>query len=222
MGSLAYSDFQVRSREVTYLLRGALRADDPAKSATLSKAACVLSAAALERYVNDVLLENCRKLSVETWDELTPGHQRFLLGQMAEVAKLAGERLAEDPAPDSRPRKRFERIIDECSAAFRQPSSWAHFPNYGMFMDGSAEPDKVNRIFKLFDAEGRNFFDYVETRGADRKALFTGVSQLINARHATAHALPDTPPGSTDVRTWVVLTISLVRFVEAFLGFRRK
>lgn len=218
MRSDAYKDFAERLRESIALVRAALGTSDARFAAALSKSAAVLIAANLERYVDAAVDQACRRIKVGSWDDLSPGYQRFLGHQIA-------LRLARVVEPINEPRdaspKRLDSLlggIRESAEAIEKPETWSHLPAFGMFMDGAAAPARINAVLRDFDPQGRDLMTFVEQRGADRGAVARALEQLVDARHAAAHALPDrASPGPTDVRAWVVLAFELARAIEAFL-----
>ena len=179
-----------------------------------------MAAAALERYVNDVVLELCSKLTAATWDELTEGQQRYMARQLARSLYFKSRKIHRKNEVTEKTRTALRKAVATCEAAFASPAGWKHSAEYGMFMEGAAEPAKVDTTLRMFDDADRSLFAFVAGRGRDPGALARALSSLIKARHDAAHALKGTPPGPKDVRLWIVLSFSLVREVEAFLGYR--
>jgi hypothetical protein len=181
----------------------------------MAKGAVVLTAASLERYVNELLAEKCRSLQVADWNSLSEGQKQYLSYQMAQRARGASLKLAKRRDLSGRARERLKKAVTDCVDGFNTPSSWTHHRDYGMFMDGAAEPDRIDGTLRLFIPTGQGIFDLAEARGRDRAALATALSGLVDARHRVAHALPGASPGPTDSRVWLVLTRVLVREIEA-------
>jgi len=220
MGSFAYGDYSQRMREAVLLIRNALESKSPIVASATTKGAAILAAAALERYMNDVVVEECRKLKVSQWSELTEGHKRYLTRQIARLlykhSSDARRNRGEEGARD-----KLRNSVGDCERAFQSPQTWPNFPAFGAFMKGQASAEKIIKLLKMFDAHNRDFGQFLRTRGADVRALFTGLTQLVNTRHAAAHALRGTTqPSPRDVQTWIVLSWRLTRQVEAYLGHR--
>jgi len=220
MGSNAYADFATRVREPLLLVREAVDSGDAFRAAALAKAAAVLAAAALERYINDVVVEVCAKIQATRWDELTEGQQRYMALQLARTLYFPSRRVHRRGKTSEKYRTKLRDAIRQCDAALDSPAVWQHVPEYGKFMDGAAEPGKVEATLKMFDATGRSLFAFVNARGYDAGALARALASLIDARHRAAHALRGVSPGPTDVRGWILLSLQLVRSAETYLGFR--
>ena len=222
MRSLAYRDFLQRSSEARLLIRKAAAAMSPREASALSKGAVVLAAASLERYVNEVLGEKCRTISASSWPELTDGQRQYLAYQIASRARAVSERLTRRET-DKRDLSessisRLEASLKECLAAFDNPSTWSRHRDYGPFMEGAAEPARIDGTIRMFLPTGTGLFDFAASRGRDRAALATALTALIDARHRVAHALQGQDPGPGDVRVWLVLAFILVREIEEVVG----
>jgi hypothetical protein len=220
MLSAAYRDYASRMVEPRVLVRDALEAREATRAAALSKGAAVLAAAALERYINEVIVELCGKVAATEWKDLTEGQQRYMARQISR-ALYVPVRAVHRKGEDTRSRRdRLQKVVQRCATGFDDPSSWKHSAEYGLFMDGAAEPEKIQAALRDFDSGGRKLFDFVDQRSGDRAAIARSVSSLITARHQAAHALRGVASGPTDVRAWIVLSLILVRHIEAYLGFR--
>jgi len=220
MSSNAYGDFATRLREPLLLIRDSLAAVDAVRATALSKGASVLAAAAVERYVNDVVIELCSKLAAATWEELTEGQQRYMARQLARSLYAPVRRIHRKGELTAKRRAKLRAVVAQCEAAFGSPAMWQHVPEYGVFMEGAAEPERVAATLRIFDGDGRSLFAFAAGRGLDSGALARALTSLIDARHQAAHANKGTVPGPTDVRIWILLSLVLVRQVEVFLGFR--
>lgn len=220
MRSAAFGDYAVRMRECRFVIKRAVNSADPSEAVALAKGAAVLAAAALERYVNDVVVELCSRLNAQSWDELTEGQQRYLVRQMARRLYPSSRAIFRRADDSERRRRRLRTAVSECASAMATPSSWPHHVEYGMFMDGAAEPSRVDQTLRMFDDRGRSVFAFVEARGKDRRALAAALQGLIEARHKAAHALAGTFPAPSDVRVWIGLSTILAREIEAYLGYR--
>jgi hypothetical protein len=221
MASAAYRDYRVRYEEVRIALEEALAAVDPVRSTAFSKSAVVLAAAALERYVNDVVFEAYKALRVATWEELTEGQQQYMATQFAGLLYRPARKIYKRNDATGRLRTRLRQVVTQCMGGFTAPDTWPHKGQYGVFLKGAAEPDRIDRTLRLCDGRGRSLFNFAEARGKDRRALATGLQGLIDARHNAAHALHGSAPSPTDVRSWIKMSLELVREIEVFLGFRR-
>lgn len=221
MPSTAYVDFVARMKEPSVLARNAMSTTDAVFAAALSKSAAVLAAAALERYVNEIIHEYCSKISATAWTGLTEGQKRYMSRQIARAVYAPARRIYRRADDGEARREKLRKIVARSASAFNDPSTWTHATAYGLFMDGAAEPARIQSTLKEFDPSARNLFDFVETRTRNRAAIARSLTSLIDARHAAAHAKPGTSaPGPADVRSWMGLGLVLVRQIEAYLGFR--
>lgn len=219
MRSPPYLDFCIRLREAVLLVRVAKRSNEPVMATACSKSAAVLVAAALERYVNDALDLACRSIDVEAWDELPTGVQSFLVAQIARRLREATKSIQSPVDAMKGPAgSRVRAAVRDASQAFDNPSSWRHLPQFGMFMDGAALPDRLNGLLRDFRPDGKQLFERLQERGLDRGVFGRSLTDLIDTRHAAAHAIPDrSPPSPNDVSAWVSITFRLVREIEVYL-----
>src|ERR1700730_204204 len=132
MPSLAYGDYAQRMKEPILLIRRALSSATPTEAGAATKGAAVLCAAALERYMNDVVVEQCRRLGVSSWGQLTEGHQRYLARQMGKLLYVASRAVRLDRGADIGKREKLRSAVQECNSAFIGPDSWRHYPEFGV------------------------------------------------------------------------------------------
>lgn len=218
MRSPAYHDFCIRLKEAIFVVRRALGSNSAPEAAAFSKSATVLIAAALERYVNEVLNHAYSRLHVSTWDELPDFAQRHLVGQIAMRLRPTIEAVDSSASVTKSRCRKLRELIEEAAGALSDPSSWPHSPEFGMFMDGAAAPDKINAVLRGFNAEGKTLFEFLAGRGWDLAFLGRALTDLVDARHAVAHAIPDrAPPGPKDSSRWGVVAFIIVRGIESYL-----
>ncbi len=218
MRSPAYLDFAIRLREVILLVHLAKDSDEPEIAAACSKSAAVLLAAALERYVNAALEHMCQEIRVVEWGKLPIGVQRFFCTQISRRLRSATKEIDSAGDVTKKREKRLRQAVIEAEVAFRDPSTWTHFPEFGVFMEGAAAPERLNAVLKNFHPEGTALFEVLEERGQDRSSLGRSLTDLIETRHAVAHAIPDrSVPSPKDVSAWVVVTFIIARGVEEYL-----
>jgi hypothetical protein len=220
VASNAYSDYNVRKSKVDVMQSMAISSLDPALSSLYAECAAVLACAALERYMNDVLEEYCTSFNETSWDDLSPGRQRYLLRHVAlKMERKSGsfstaQQLTQSDCTD------LIRFVNECSQALANPSTWHYFSDFGMFGEGSSSPKKIICILRAFDSDGRSIAHYLEESGHDRNSIMQSLTQLVNTRHATAHAIKgSSPPSSSDTETWINASATLVQTIDSFLGF---
>ncbi len=215
--SAAFTDYQQRFRGLTALLRGALDAEDPLLATAAAKGAIVLAAAAAERFMNDALRQACQRMQVDRYDVLSESQQAYLCAQIArriagfdnedgEVRSFAAERRA-----------KLRSAIAECAEAFNNPATWTHIPDFGMFMDGTGAPDKINAVIRDFDPQRGSFLEALDRRSAGRAAFTRALTELVDARHNAAHAKPATDPSPSDARGWIVSSYWFTRAIDAHL-----
>jgi len=217
MSSPAYTDYVNRLREAISVLRLGLVSSDAVTASGCAKSATVLAAAALERFINDAIRNACQQLNVATWDQLAEGQQSYIAAQMATRLKDAADSCGIDSTPSKR--NAFRKTIELCLKGFDNPSTWPQQPDFGMFMEGIKEPDRINGILRSFDTKGRNLFSEIEKHGKDRAALAGGLTQLIDARHSAAHALQSSnSPSPKDAQVWIVQTFWLAREIDNYLA----
>lgn len=220
MSSVAFGDYSVRMREVSLLLDRAKREAEPVMSVALAKGAAVLAAAALERYVNDVVENLCKQITAKTWEQLPEGQKRYLAFQIARRLYTTSRSVFRKGDSSPKARKKLARAVREASAAFTDPSQWSYHRAYGMFMDGAAEATRVDHTLKAFDDTGRGLLDFIEGRGGDRGAVVVALKSLVDTRHSAAHALPGSTASTKDIRQWVRLSLVFARHIEAYTGHR--
>src|SRR5262249_51783410 len=156
--------YNVRVKEVRFLVRLAAATSDIEQAVAHSKAAAVLAAAALERYVNDLVVEYCTKLKVDTWNELSEGQQQYMARQLATVLYRPARRIHRRNEVAGRQRNRLRQAVTQCFNALQSPANWPHGQEYGMFMDGAAEPGRIDSTLRAFDQQGRSVFAFAEAR----------------------------------------------------------
>jgi|GEM_PF-2651649 len=217
--SEAYGDYRTRLRQATRLLKHGKASSDATLSAACSKGAVVLAAAALERFMNDVIVQACRKLNVATWAELSEGHRSYFVDQMARRLRSRVKAILEDDKKGlESERMRLKNTVQLCADAFDNPSKWPHSTEFGMFMEGTKAPKDINAILRSVHSQGADFFDRLEQHPRGKAAFVSGLTELINARHAAAHAIADrADPSPGDVEIWLVLSFYLAREIDLYL-----
>lgn len=218
MRSPAYLDFVARLREAIILVRIARCSTNADVAAACSKSAAVLLAAALERYVNSVLEFRCQKIVEIRWDQIPVGVQKLLCIQISRRLRDITDQFKAAADMTVSRQRRLRRVVTEAERAFQDPSSWRHFPEFGMFMEGLSVPDRLNSVLRDFHPEGESLFDTLEDQGQNRSAIARSLTDLIETRHAVAHALPTRgAPSPNDVSGWVVICFLMVRSIELYL-----
>jgi len=220
VSSNAFSDYAIRKAKVDYVQSNALTSLDPEHASLYAECAAVLACAALERYLNDVLEEYCAAFNETSWGDLSPGRQRYLLRHVAlRMQQKSGSFTAiSQPSPSEC--AGLMRFAKECCDALNNPSTWRHFSDFGIFGEGSSSPDKIVSILRAFDSEGRNITTYIDDVGHDYRAVMQSLAQLVDTRHATAHAIKgSSPPSPSDTGIWIDASFALVGAIDAFLGF---
>jgi hypothetical protein len=198
----------------------ALSSLDSTLSSLYAECAAVLACAALERYMNDVLEEYCTSFNETSWDDLSPGRQRYLLRHVALRMESKSGSFSANQQLKSSDCADLIRLVNECSDALVNPSTWPYFSDFGMFGEGSSSPDKIISILRAFDSDGRSIANYLEESGHDRSSIMQSLSQLVDTRHATAHAIKgSSPPSSSDTEIWINASAILVQAIDSFLGF---
>ena len=215
--SAAFVDYRERFRGAAVLLRVALAANEPLLATSASKGAIVLAAAAAERFMNDGLRSACQRAQLDRYELLSEGQQAYLCTQIARKIALFDRGDGDIRQFNVDRRARLVDAISECKAAFENPSGWTHVPEFGMFMDGAAAPDKVNAVLRDFDPERGSFFNELDHKPAGRGAYIRALIDLVDARHNAAHAKSATDPSPTDARSWIVSSFWLIKTVETYL-----
>lgn len=220
MSSNAFSDYNVRKVKVDKMQKMASTSLDSSESSLYAECAVVLACAALERYMNDILEEYCSSFNETSWSELSIGRQRYLLRHVASRMNLKSGSFSAAQQPTESDCNDLIRFVSECSNALANPSTWRYFADFGMFGEGSVLPEKIIATMRAFDSKGRNFAQYLEDLGYDRSSVFQSLRQLVETRHAVAHAAKgSSPPGSADTLVWINASHILVKSIESFLGF---
>lgn len=223
MASNALSDYNIRKFKIDAMQSMASASLDSNMSSLYAECAAVLACAALERYMNDVLEEYCASFSETTWSDLSPGRERYLLRHIALRMEQKSENFTASQQPSQSDCDGLIRFIDECSKALLNPSAWRYFSDFGMFGEGSSSPSKIISTLKAFDSDGRSLTVYLEELGHDRASIMQSLTQLVDTRHAVAHALRgSSPPSSSDTEIWINASAVLVESIDSFLGFSHK
>jgi hypothetical protein len=220
MPSDALVDFRYRMQEPGDLLSQARLSMRPRDASMYTKCAIVLAAAALERYMNDVLEEACREIKESSWQDLSEGRQRYLLRhvaiKMAERAQLFVDKGHASPSDCAA----LVRFVEACREAVVDPSTWTYFSDFGLFGEGTNAPEKIDAVLRAFDAAGRGLYAFMEDRGAELPRVIPGLKQLVDARHGAAHALTGIEaPGPTDGEEWIGCASIVAEEVDVFLDF---
>lgn len=171
MASNAYSDYKVRKSKVNAMQSMAISSLDSTLSSLYAECAAVLACAALERYMNDVLEECCTNFNETSWDDLSPGRQRYLLRHIA--LRMENKSGTFSTAQQLKPSDCTDliRLVNECSEALANPSTWHYFSDFGIFGEGSSSPEKIISILRAFDSNGRSIADFLEESGNDRSSI---------------------------------------------------
>jgi hypothetical protein len=218
MRTLAYQDYTARLREAITLVRAGLEATNALFAGACAKGATVLVTAALERYVGDAVREACGRLKVQFWSALPPGQEMYYMRQFASRLDEAIKGVAGDALALPEKRARFRKVFKECEEAFRDPSTWPHQPEYGLFGTADSEPNRLESFLSRFDASGRKLYTGLDGKLGGRGAILRGFAELIDRRHGAAHALPGSgPPSPADVAGWIRLSFILCREIDAYL-----
>lgn len=216
----AFTDYKIRIREVVALVRLSLDQGDAELGSTIAKGAVVMTAAALERFINDAVRAVCRSIGTPRWDKLTVGHRRYLHRQFALRMQSVGSAVLIPGSAVEKNEAKLRELLETCTAAMQNPSTWQHEVDFGMFMGGQAAPDKIENILGQFDGTGRGIYGLLADRGWDKQAILRSLAQLVDARHGVAHALegaPSVSPG--DARVWLVCSYWLAVHIDDFLSF---
>ncbi len=215
----AYGDYCERLKEPFELLRVASATMDQRLASAASKGAVVLAAAALERYLNDAVSHICRGITVEEWEALAPGFQSYLAQQFARRLVRATDAVLETSPVSDKNIDRLRRAIDTCATAFDTPATWEHLPQFGLFESGDSAPDRIGKALSRFSVDNGDPLAALDQRPRGRDAVMRDLGQLVEARHAAAHALPDrADPGPNDAQGWIVSSFLLVRQLERFIA----
>lgn len=219
MPSEPYGDFTERLKEAVALLRVGLSTDEPTTASACSKGAVVLAAAALERYMNDIVHKLCSEIRTEEWDRLPVGQQRYLTKQIARrIHDSAEPILMRAELPEERAASSLRKAIVESYIALENPSRWTSHVEFGLFTSGKGAVERIPALLREFSGDGRDPYQELDEIGWDRSLFLRALGQLIDARHAAAHALPESiGPGPKDAQSWIVLAFWLVRRLEKYI-----
>src|SRR5690606_7435724 len=198
-------------------LLAAKESSDPLFAGAAAKGAVVLAAAALERFMNDAVRQACQRLRRSDFSTLSDAQKSYLCAQIARrVASFADDDGDYRRFNESR-RLALQSAIKECASAFEDPSTWQHIPDFGLFMDGAAAPDKVAAVLRDFSPEQDDVYVALDARPSGRATSLRALTQLVDARHDAAHAKSLTIPSPSDAQSWIVNSFWITRLVEAFL-----
>lgn len=213
----AFLDYQQRLKGATRLLRSASSSSDPLLATAAAKGAIVLAAAAMERFMNDALRESCQLSKWTSFDQLSESHQAYLCTQIARRIAKFDSRDGEVRAFNAEQRVKLRGALDECTQALANPSLWQHSPDFGMFMDGTGAPEKINAVIRDFDPGAKSFLDTLDARAPGKAAMIRALKELVDARHNAAHAKTATDPSPSDAKTWIVSSYWFTRAIDAHL-----
>lgn len=213
----AYLDYQERFRQASSLLIEAKASSDPVFAGAAAKGSIVLAAAALERFMNDAVRQACQRLRSNDYAALSDAQQSYLCAQ---ITKRIANFLDEDG--DYRRFSEQRRValrsaVVECSVAFTDPSTWQHIPDFGLFMDGAAAPDKIAAVLRDFAPNNADVYAPLDGRTLGRATALRALSQLVDARHDAAHAKSMSIPSPSDAQSWITNSFWIARLVEVFL-----
>ena len=168
--------------------------------------------------MNDAILSVCRLLAVESWDDLGPGFRSYMSQQMARRLHRAVAPIVGAKSVGEKEEQRLRRVVEECAEGLGRPAAWDHHPQFGLLTSGDTAPERIGNTLLRFSSEGRDFFEDLDRAGAGREAFLRSLSELIEARHTAAHALPErADPGPRDAQAWIVSSFWLVRRIDSFL-----
>lgn len=213
----AFLDYQERFRGATSLLRTASAATDPQLATAAAKGAIVLAAAAMERFMNDAVREACQLSKWTSFDQLSESHQAYLCTQIARRIARFDTKDGEVRAFNADQRQKFRGALDESMQALANPSLWQHSPDFGMFMDGTGAPDKINAVIRDFDPQRQSFLNTLDKRAPGKAAFTRALTELVDARHNAAHAKTATDPSPSDAKAWIVSSYWFTRAIDAHL-----
>lgn len=220
--SPAYQDFSVRFREAVTLLKVSFDASggagsNPMLASAAAKGAVVLVAAALERFMNDALRQACQRLKVSDYEHLSDGQKSYLCAQIARRIGAFATADGDYRGFNQVRRESLALAIRECASALNDPSLWQHMPDFGLFLDGAAAPERIAAVLRDFEPRLVDVYVDLDSRAGGRGVILRALSQLIDARHDAAHAKSQSSPSPSDARTWIANTFWVMRLVEGSL-----
>jgi len=131
---------------------------------------------------------------------------------------MTASMVGSDALPEGGALTTLKRTVAECEKAFNDPSDWSHHIEFGLFRHGSRVPERISALMRQFSKKNHDPFAVIDEIAWDRGVFLSAVTQLIDARHAVAHALPDgLAPSPKDAQAWLVLSFWLVRRLDHFV-----
>lgn len=213
----AYLDYQERFRQASSLLSQARGTSDPVFAGAAAKGSIVLAAAALERFMNDAVRQACQRLKSNDYAALSDAQKSYLCVQIAKrIANFLDDDGDYRRFTEQR-RLALQNAVTECVDAFGDPSTWPHIPEFGLFMDGAAAPEKIAAVLRDFAPGSVDVFVSLDGRALGRATALRALSQLIDARHDAAHAKSMSVPSPSDAQSWITNSFWIARLVETFL-----
>ena len=208
MRSPALLDFNVRFQEAVQLVHLGRKSDDPGIASACAKSATVLLSASLERFANDSLDQACRSTKVNSWEGLPKGIRTFLVGQISRKLSEVSTSARSVRKVKETHANRLREAVSAASSAFQNPSSWDYLPEFGVFLEGAAAPQRLDALLRDFRSDGKGFFDMLQERGRNRHVLARSLTDLIETRHSVAHAQHNRlGPSPNDVAGWAVMVV---------------
>jgi hypothetical protein len=215
----SYLTFVAGHRRVSLVVRAANLQSDPDIREGMLRGAVVVLTGHFEAFLNSLgmLLAD---LIVADWDAMLPAQRRIVARYAARELRSGLANVPVDQFPD-------DGAADAMRNSVRTSHAWmeagGEFSRTGpnlrveQLYHLETAPAAVERFLASYWPDGPTFFDWMDSLGHDRGALWVTLTQLINVRNDIAHGLGQVPaPTHEDLRLYLARSAHLVRLAIRF------
>lgn len=167
--------------------------------------------------MNDALRQACQRLKISDYELLSDGQKSYLCAQIARRIGAFATDNGDYRGFNQTRRESLFQAVEECASALKNPSEWQHMPDFGLFLDGAAAPDRIAAVLGDFEPGLADVYRELDSRAGGRAVILSALSQLIDARHDAAHAKSQSSPSPSDAKTWISSAFWVMRLVERSL-----
>lgn len=219
--SLAFNEFRARYGELRRLLEPARQLqlnpqdlDGLQTSNAIARAAIVLLAGHLERYLNDLAREAAATIKI-SWSNATLGQRRIVVLRVLGALKEIDEQYRSNDFSKEAALENCKYDVERCASYFDIASAFADLQLKGFYRHNG--PRAVERLLQDLHPDSKKFFDWIEGRKLDRGRVWTVLEQLVEYRTGIAHGDMTIQPTHGDARLYVDTAVVIAREADSFL-----